>query len=57
MRSGTNATMQYDPDNFDSKHDRPKIDPPAEMDRYDKLPLTTKVERLKAALAQSKQSE
>ena len=49
--------MQYDPEMFGSKHDKPRIDPPAEMDRYDKLPVETKVERLKAALALSKQSD
>ncbi|ORX39339.1 hypothetical protein BD324DRAFT_577344 [Kockovaella imperatae] len=51
------SILGYDPENFDTKHDRPKLDPPAEMDRYDKLPLPTKVERLKAALSHSKQTD
>jgi FKBP12-rapamycin complex-associated protein len=51
------ANMQYDPETFDPRHDKPRLDPPAEMDKYDKLPLDVKVERLQAALALSKQSK
>ncbi|WVQ82636.1 hypothetical protein IAT38_004768 [Cryptococcus sp. DSM 104549] len=42
---------------YDPKQDTPRIDAPAEMDRYDKLPLSTKVQRLKGALSHSDQSD
>lgn len=48
-------TNQYDPDVFNPNH--PKLDAPAEMDKYDKLPLPTKIQRLKAALSHSNQSK
>jgi FKBP12-rapamycin complex-associated protein len=44
---------QYDPETF-TPHG---LDAPGEMDRYDKLPLETKVERLKAAMSHCDQSE
>jgi FKBP12-rapamycin complex-associated protein len=48
--------IQYDPETFDPKSEKNRVDPPAEMDRYDKLSLETKIERLKGALSHSDQS-
>ncbi|KAE8538261.1 hypothetical protein D1P53_005601 [Cryptococcus gattii VGV] len=49
------SLLGYDPDVFNPNH--PKLDAPAEMDKYDKLPLPTKVQRLEAALSHSNQSD
>ncbi|WVQ93902.1 hypothetical protein IAU59_000980 [Kwoniella sp. CBS 9459] len=43
--------------NSDGKKEHPRFDVQVEMDRYDKLPLATKVQRLKAALSFSTQSD
>ncbi|EIW71794.1 hypothetical protein TREMEDRAFT_67963 [Tremella mesenterica DSM 1558] len=51
------SLLGYDPETFDPKRDNPRLDPPAESDRYDKLPLDTKVKRLQAALSHSNQSD
>lgn len=49
------SLLGYDPATFDPRHDKPRFDNEAEMDRYEKLPLATKVKRLEAALSHSKQ--
>lgn len=49
----TETNTKYDPETF-TPHG---LDAPGEMDRYDKLPLETKVERLKAAMSHCDQSE
>lgn len=49
------SLLGYDPDAFNPNN--PKLDAPAEMDKYDKLPLPIKVQRLKAALSHSNQSD
>ncbi|ORY33953.1 hypothetical protein BCR39DRAFT_463113 [Naematelia encephala] len=51
------SLLGYDPETFDRNNNRPRLDPPAEMERYDKLPSEVKLERLKAALSHSKQSD
>jgi FKBP12-rapamycin complex-associated protein len=49
--------VQYDPETFDSLHDKPRLDLTSEMDRYDKLPTEEKVKRLQAAWSHSKQGK
>ncbi|WWC85668.1 uncharacterized protein L201_000534 [Kwoniella dendrophila CBS 6074] len=53
----TASLLGHDPETFNPRREHPRFDPPAEMDRYDKLPIPTKVQRLKAALAHSNQSD
>ncbi|RSH90651.1 hypothetical protein EHS25_001256 [Saitozyma podzolica] len=47
------SLLGYDPETF-TPHG---LDAPGEMDRYDKLPLETKVERLKAAMSHCNQTD
>ncbi|WWD22809.1 hypothetical protein CI109_107303 [Kwoniella shandongensis] len=51
------SLLGYDPVTFNPRQNKPRLDPSAESDRYDKLPLEVKVERLKGALSHSKQSD
>ncbi|KAK8844641.1 hypothetical protein IAR55_006488 [Kwoniella newhampshirensis] len=51
------SLLGYNPLTFNPRTEKPRFDPSAEMDRYDKLPVEVKVERLKAALSHSKQSD
>ncbi|WRT63514.1 uncharacterized protein IL334_000419 [Kwoniella shivajii] len=51
------SLLGHDPDTFDPKREHPRFDPPAEMDKYDKLPIPTKIQRLTAALSHSTQSD
>nr|XP_019048571.1 hypothetical protein I302_02343 [Kwoniella bestiolae CBS 10118]OCF27501.1 hypothetical protein I302_02343 [Kwoniella bestiolae CBS 10118] len=53
----TASLLGHDPETFNPRRENPRFDPPAEMDRYDKLPIPTKIQRLKAALSHSKQSD
>ncbi|WVO25185.1 uncharacterized protein IAS62_006574 [Cryptococcus decagattii] len=48
------SLLGYDPDVFSPNH--PKLDALAEMDKYDKMPLPTRVQRFKVALSHSNQS-
>ncbi|ODN80500.1 hypothetical protein L202_02731 [Cryptococcus amylolentus CBS 6039] len=53
----TSSILGYDPENGRPKPDQARMDVSAEMDRYDKLPVNTKVQRLKSALSHSDQSD
>ncbi|TYJ58649.1 hypothetical protein B9479_000485 [Cryptococcus floricola] len=53
----TSSILGYDRENGRPKPDQARMDVSAEMDRYDKLPVNIKVQRLKSALSHSDQSD